>query len=677
MLGQLLWRLWDRKALRPASERSWQIEQLETRLVPALNPTGLEQEMLEMVNRMRANPSAELGILTDGLGTPAHSADPDINGALQYFNVNGSVLSAQWSTLSAVPPLAWNESLQDAAAGHNLAMIAADEQTHQVDGEPNLATRVVNAGYTNWSVLGENVYGYGESVLHAHAAFVIDWGLGATGIQDPPGHRNNIMDVNYTHREIGISIIEQTNPSADLQPLVFTQDFGDRFSFGNPFLLGVVFNDGNGNGDYNAGEGLDQFTITATGPGGTYTATSMSAGGYQMQVPAGSYTVTATRSGYNSTSHGVVVGTDNVKVDFTPTAASATLDSVGVHRGSMWYLDADGSQSWNVPGDSYFSFGISTDEPIVGDWNGDGDDEIGIHRGNMWYLDYDGNGQWNVPGDQYFHFGIVGDEPVVGDWDGDGTDEVGVHRGSAWYLDADGSQAWNTSGDQYFCFGINGDEPLVGDWNGDGTDEVGVHRGDAWYLDSDGSHGWNVPGDEYFRFGIPGDEPLVGDWNADGTDEIGVHRGDTWYLDTDGSGAWNVPGDEYFHFGIPGDQPVVGHWQSSGGGASQATVASSGSVLPADPGQALMVESLSTNGSTTTDATQVDRVFAAEPAALPSAAQSGTELALDAISNQVARSHRLGSGGLLDLPTAKVHDQALKELLQSIWWLAPDEPSLA
>ena len=300
----------------------------------------------------------------------------------------------------------------------------------------------------------------------------------------------------------------------------------------------------------------------------------------------------------------------------------------------------------------------------------------------MWYLDYDGNGQWNVSVDRHFSFGIVGDEPVVGDWDGDGNDEVGVHRGDAWYLDTDGSQGWNAAGDQYFHFGIIGDEPLVGDWNGDGIDEVGVHRGDAWYLDADGSHGWNAAGDQYFRFGIPGDEPLVGDWNADGIDEIGVRRGDTWYLDTDGSGSWNFPGDEYFRFGIAGDAPVVGRWQSDGGGGSQAgggqaSFAPVNPVLVAEPQTALMVGLLPTNASAATNATPLDSVFAAEPTALPAAAQSDTELAMDAISGQGTRSRRLGSGGLLDPPTSKLHDQALEELLQSIWWPSPNEPTPA
>ena len=359
-------------------------------------------------------------------------------------------------------------------------------------------------------------------------------------------------------------------------------------------------------------------------------------------------------------------------------------DKVGVHRNQMWYLDADGSQGWNVPGDDYFSFGISTDEPIVGDWDGDGYDEVGVHRGDMWYLDYDGNGQWNFPGDQYSRFGIVGDEPVVGDWDGDGNDEVGVHRGDWWYLDADGSHAWS-AGDEYFRFGISGDEPLVGDWNGDGIDEVGVHRGDAWYLDADGSGAWNASGDVYFCFGISGDDPLVGDWNADGADEVGVRRGNAWYLDTDGSRGWNVPGDEYFRFGIASDQPIVGHWQSAGGGGGGQSGGGSGSqsggggsfasvssVLAAEPETALMAGLFSTNTSVATIATQIDSVFTAEPAALPSAAESDTELPMDAISGQVTRSNRLGWGGLLDLPITKVHDQALEELLQSVWWLPPN-----
>ena len=347
-------------------------------------------------------------------------------------------------------------------------------------------------------------------------------------------------------------------------------------------------------------------------------------------------------------------------------------DKVGVRRDRMSYLDVDGSSIWSTPEDVFFGFGIAGDEVAVGDWNGDGSDEVGVYRSStsMWYLDADGDRTWNVSDDVFFAFGIAGDEPVIGDWDGNGVDDVGVYRPTTgkWYLDADGSYSWNSPGDAFFAFGVIGDTPLTGDWNGDGIDEVGVYRPSTgmWYLDYDGNHQWNVPGDVYFRFGITADEPIVGDWNNDGVDEVGVHRGNWWYLDYDGNGAWDLPEDEYFRFGLPGDQPVVGRWQS---GAGQASFAFASSVLLAGPETALMVEMLPTSDSTATNATRVDSVFAAELVALPSISESETELPMDAISDQVTRSNRLGSGGLLDLPTANVHDQVLEELQQSIWWL--------
>ena len=346
-------------------------------------------------------------------------------------------------------------------------------------------------------------------------------------------------------------------------------------------------------------------------------------------------------------------------------------DNVGVHRPStgMWYLDYDGNRQWSLPVDRYFRFGIVGDEPVVGDWDGDGLDEVGVHRGDRWYLDYDGNRQWNPLVDRYFRFGIAGDEPLVGDWDGDGVDEVGVRRGHMWYLDVDGSQNWNISGDTYFVFGVTGDEPVVGDWNGDGVDEVGVHRPSTgmWYLDYDGNHQWNIPGDVYFRFGVPGDDPVVGDWNDDGVDEVGVHRGHMWYLDTDGSHGWNNPGDTCFAFGADGDVPVVGRWQAGGG--AQASFASASPALPAEAETTLIAGLLSTNTAAGTGATRIDSVFAAESTALSSAAESDTELLMDATPGQVNRPSRLGSGGLLDLRASKAHDQALKDFLQSTWWL--------
>ena len=60
--------------------------------------------------------------------------------------------------------------------------------------------------------------------------------------------------------------------------------------------------------------------------------------------------------------------------------------------------------------------------PILGNWNGDATGtKIGVYKDGVWYLDNDGSGTWNA-GDRANSFGSVGWTPVLGDWNGDGTD---------------------------------------------------------------------------------------------------------------------------------------------------------------------------------------------------------------------------------------------------------------
>lgn len=288
-------------------------EPCEPRLLLAIDPTANEQHLLELLNRFRLNPAAELALLTTSLGDPARSANAAVDSALRFFNTSGTALAAQWAGLQAVQPLAWNEDLYEAAEFHTLQMIASDMQTHQAPGEPDLAQRARNAGY-NYSTLGENVYAYAYGVEHAHAGFVLDWGNGPNGIQDPPGHRNSMLNGNF--REIGIRMIAENSSSTEVGPWLVTQDLGSRFSIGNAFLLGVVYADGGGNG-YDAGEGLGGVTVQVTGAAGTYIATTMSAGGYQLQVPPGMYDITFSGAGFGDgvTHRNIEVGFTNVKLD--------------------------------------------------------------------------------------------------------------------------------------------------------------------------------------------------------------------------------------------------------------------------------------------------------------------------------------------------------------------------
>lgn len=320
------------------------MESLESRLVFSLSPTGLEQETLELLNRMRANPSDELEqifLSTDSGDTDYFTtADSDVNLALDFFDVDDATLFSQWGSLQEAPPLAWSEALYDAAEAHSEHMILQQLQSHQLPAdsglglaqEDSLLDRVVAAGY-NWSGsvrVGENVFAYTESVFHGHAAFAIDWGNTATGIQDPAGHRDNMMDAGF--QEIGISIVahEPTSPT-DVGPLVVTADFGVRGNYGNARALGVVFEDMDGDDFYDAGEGLGGITITISNASNNYTTTTMTAGGWQKSVAAGTYDVVASGGSLTTalSMGSIVVGSDNVKVDLNTANAATTGDITG------------------------------------------------------------------------------------------------------------------------------------------------------------------------------------------------------------------------------------------------------------------------------------------------------------------------------------------------------------
>lgn len=307
--------MWTRR-LRSEGTPDWVgAETLERRLLMVFDPTADEQYMLELLNHLRMSPAENLALMTSSLGTQARSRDSDTDDALRFFRTSGTVLAQQWSSLTAVPPVAWNEDLYEAAEFHSQQMIASDLQTHQAPGEPDLGDRAVNAGYSNFTTLGENVYAFARSIFHGHAGFALDWGDTDTGIQQPPGHRNSMMNASF--REVGIRVLRESSSATQVGPLVITQDFGARFNAGGAYLLGVVSSDSDGDRMYDVGEGLGGVTVTLSGGAGTLTTTSMSAGGYQLQVLPGTYDVTFSGGQFGSgvTYRRVTVGTQNVKLD--------------------------------------------------------------------------------------------------------------------------------------------------------------------------------------------------------------------------------------------------------------------------------------------------------------------------------------------------------------------------
>src|SRR5262249_38145803 len=95
----------------------------------------------------------------------------------------------------------------------------------------------------------------------------------------------------------------------------FTIDSGSTVD-SRPFLTGVAFRDANGNGRYDAGEGLRGVTITVAGVGAV---TSFDTGGYSLQLSPGTYTVTASGGDLGApVTRTVTVGTTNFRLNFQP-----------------------------------------------------------------------------------------------------------------------------------------------------------------------------------------------------------------------------------------------------------------------------------------------------------------------------------------------------------------------
>lgn len=158
--------------------------------------------------------------------------------------------------------------------------------------------------------------------------------------------------------------------------------------------------------------------------------------------------------------------------------------------------------------------GVATDEPVMGDWDGNGNVNAGVFRPatGTFYMRSKGTGLHSLK------FGSGGNQPVSGDWNGDGTTEIGVRdpKKSRFHLrNRNGSVRRVDLGD-------SNDLPVTGDWDRDGVTDLGVFdRATATFklrrVDQEGT-----PWIATIQFGRRGDLPVVGDWDGNGRDDLGV-----------------------------------------------------------------------------------------------------------------------------------------------------------
>jgi len=268
--------------------------------------------------------------------------------------------------------------------------------------------------------------------------------------------------------------------------------------------------------------------------------------------------------------------TNNFTIEDYPAWQSGFLIStVGVYRPTtgQWLL-----RTSNTAGNPNLTFtfgGQPGDQPVAGDWNGDGRTDLGIFRDGTFLRGVITTNTNPCPRcfpsttiEQLdpLPFGQAGDRPIAGDWNGDGIDDVGVYRSnsSTFILRVPETV---TGVPCHGCppvtevrittvtsqFGSAGDLPVTGDWDGDGRDSIGVFHNGVFQVTNDF---FETNGSS--TFGFIGDLPLSGDWTGIGRRLLGLFHPSTAAMSLETQ--LGLGPDINFTFGSASDLPVAGHW---------------------------------------------------------------------------------------------------------------------
>jgi len=194
------------------------------------------------------------------------------------------------------------------------------------------------------------------------------------------------------------------------------------------------------------------------------------------------------------------------------------------------------------------TWGLGTDVPVPGDYDGDGKADLALYRPATatWFVwPSSGGTGWTIG------FGIAGDTPVPRDYDGDVRMDIAVYRPSTgmWFVLT--SSSGFTQG-PWRVWGTPGDVPVPADYDGDGKADMAVYRPSTgtWLgLKSSTNNQqwwWTV-------WGLASDQPVPADYDGDGKADIAVYRPATaqWYVKpSSGAAGWTT------FFGIAGDVPL-------------------------------------------------------------------------------------------------------------------------
>ena len=500
-----------------AGSRNLYIENLEDRrLLATLTLTANEQLLVELINRARQDPLAEVA-RTDGIA--------DLNEGLSSGSINSD----------AKQPLALHQALINASGEHSDDMLNRDFFNHVNPNGDSPSDRAQAAGYPGGA--GENIAWGGSTgtideidhVYQRHEALFLS-----------PGHRLNIMNDDYQELGVGVRYGIFTS-SRDWNASMVTEMFSYRFD--NPYLTGVVYTDTVKEDDfYTVGEGVGNIVVTAVddNTGVTFVETTGVSGGYSLQLPAGTYTVTATGDGIDGEFRAteVIIGQENVKLDVITTDVVAPIEIngaslVGLADGQLYRADSTGDDfvisTWDAWPDQE-----GWEDVQLADLDGDGAHEIVGRRSNgeWWVTRAAGDGsyvteQWGI-----WSSAIGWVDVQVADINGDKLDDI-VGRtttGRWWAAISNGDNFTN----EYWGLWSRSQvwqDVLVGDFNGDGRDDIAgrVNDGSWWIASSTGDAFEN---EKWGRWStrVTWTNVNVGDFDNDGRDDLLGRANSSWWM---------------------------------------------------------------------------------------------------------------------------------------------------
>ncbi len=518
---------WNKKSKRrTASKTKLRVESLESRqMLTAVTMTDYEQLILELVNRARMDPAGEVA---------RNSSVSDLNQGLAP------------GTISSTPkqPLASVQALVDAGVVHAQDMLDRDYFSHYTQGSGDDPTdRAATEGYSG--PVGENIAWNGSTgqidqnteTIQAHDALFLS-----------PSHRQNMMWDLYEEAGMGVRFGPYTSNSITFNAVMVAEEFG--YNSGNPYLTGVAFNDGVLADDfYSVGESEAGITITAvSGGGATFTTTTGVSGGFNIKLPAGTYTVTASGGSLaaDMVVSDVTISDENVKVDFNtseapdppPQAPAENLDLLGFNTGEEFWVGTSNGSTLDTAYWGDFSSSTTYSDVQVADFNGDGFDDI---------LGRTANGglvvgiSTETPSGRAFTTSTWGSLTnvtdwtiVVGDFNGDGMADLmnrAASDGTFWLAQSTGSGFQNSYWGGLLN-SISWTDITAGDYNGDGrTDLVSRAQDGTWWASI--STGTSFQNAYWGRWSnaVNWTDVTAGDFNGDGLDDIaGRANNKTWWI---------------------------------------------------------------------------------------------------------------------------------------------------